>query len=220
MGFRRLYPRGLIACAGLVLAWTGVQATESTVPPPGIREHTPAVHALINARIVTAPGRVIERGSIVVRDGVITGLGKGIAIPADARVWDLSGRTIYPGLIDAYTELGGKSKSKGKGRDKSSGGSDGDSPGTPKSGGGANYWNKHVTPQIRAERLYTPDDDANESYRSQGITARLLAPAQGIIKGTSALVSTADAGPSAAILKAGVALHVKLTTVRVRGESG
>lgn len=218
MGIRRHYPRSLVACAGLILAWTSVQAMETTVPPPGIREHTPAVHALTNARIVTAPGRVIENGSIIVRDGIITGLGADIAIPADARVWDMSGRTIYPGLIDAYTEMGGKSKSKGKG--KSSGGSDGDSPGTPESGGGANYWNKHVTPQARADRLYTPDDDANESYRSQGITARLLAPSKGIIKGTSALVSTADAAASAAILKADVALHVKLTTVRRRGESG
>ena len=63
---------------------------------------TPRVHAIVGARIVTAPGQVIEHGTVVMRDGVITAVGAGITVPADARVWEGDSLTVYPGLIDAY----------------------------------------------------------------------------------------------------------------------
>ncbi|HUU46100.1 MAG TPA: amidohydrolase family protein [Acidobacteriota bacterium] len=184
-------------------------ATETTVPFPGIREHTPAVHALTNARIVTAPGTVIANGTVIVRDGVIQAVGANVAIPADARVWDMTGRTIYPGLIDAFSELPEEKASGGR----ENGRRDGGSSGTPSSGGGANYWNPHVVPQTRADRLYAPSAKTNEAYRSQGITTRLVAPAGGIIKGTSAVVGTGDDDPAQAILRGDVALHLRLAPV-------
>jgi len=44
-------------------------AQAQTTPAEGIRTNTPAVHALINARIVQAPGKVIHNGTLVIRDG-------------------------------------------------------------------------------------------------------------------------------------------------------
>ena len=76
----------------------------STTPPQGLRQNTPQVHAITHARIVPAAGKVIEDGTIVIRDGVIEEVVK-VAAPPDVRVWDLAGKTIYPGLIDAYSEL-------------------------------------------------------------------------------------------------------------------
>src|SRR5262245_32200642 len=64
---------------------------------------TPRIHAIVGARIVTAPGQVIERGTIVIRDGVITEVGAKVTVPADARVWPADSLTVYPGLIDAYS---------------------------------------------------------------------------------------------------------------------
>ena len=69
---------------------------------PGARAATPRVHAIVGARIVTAPGQVIEHGTIVMRDGLITAVGAHVAVPADARVWNADSLTVYPGLIDAY----------------------------------------------------------------------------------------------------------------------
>ncbi|MBI3194266.1 MAG: hypothetical protein HYZ34_07360, partial [Ignavibacteriae bacterium] len=40
-----------------------------TEPPVGIRQNTPTVHAFTNAKIVTAPGKVIDKGTLVIRDG-------------------------------------------------------------------------------------------------------------------------------------------------------
>src|SRR5262245_42638142 len=63
---------------------------------------TPRVHAIVGARIVTAPGQVIPHGTVVIRDGVITAVGANAAVPADARIWKGDSLTVYAGLIDAF----------------------------------------------------------------------------------------------------------------------
>jgi len=171
-----------------LLLSAGHTAPPETRPPEGLRNATPSVFALTGARIVVAPGRVIEKGTVVVRDGVIEAVGAEVTPPADARRIDLSGKTVYPGLIDAFGET------------------DAELP-----GGGAPYWNKHITPQLSAAAAYEADAAANSKLRRQGVTARLVAPRRGIIKGTSALVSTGDAPAKQSILRDNVALHVRLT---------
>ena len=191
---------------------------DSTVPPDGLRENTPNVHALVNAKLVLSPGRVIEKGSLVLRDGAIVAIGSsdGIKPPADARVWDLSGKTIYPGLIDAYGEAGGDAPAAGRG---GAGGGEllrtaqpapAPAP-APAAAGGAAHWNARVTPQNRIDRQYRADTDANGKLRAQGVVARLVAPSRQVIKGISAAVSTLDDGGAQSILKPAVAMHLQLT---------
>ena len=62
-------------------------------------------YAITNARIVPASGPVIDRGTIVIRNGLIAAVGAGVSVPTDARVIDGNGLVVYPGLIDAYTNL-------------------------------------------------------------------------------------------------------------------
>src|SRR5689334_6254881 len=69
-----------------------------------VHASTPRVHAIVGARLVTAPGQVIERGTIVIRDGVITAVGADVPVPADARIWQADSLTIYSGLIDAFVQ--------------------------------------------------------------------------------------------------------------------
>lgn len=179
-----------------VLAW----ASPQTAPPPGLRESSHDVHALVGAKIVVSPEKTIEQGTLVIRDGVIVAVGEKTETPADARVWDLSGKTLYPGLIDAYGELSSEV-----------------SQSALKSGAGAGYWNANVVPQAAAARVYSGDAATNKKLRSQGITARLIAPSYGIIKGTSALVTTGDGNGQEVLLDEQVALHLKLTTNRGAG---
>ena len=63
-------------------------------------------YALTNVRIVIAPGRVIERGTVLTRDGRIVAVGPTVTIPAGVVQMDLSGHSVYPGLIDAATSIG------------------------------------------------------------------------------------------------------------------
>ena len=59
--------------------------------------------AFTNARIVTMDaGGVIANGTVVVRNNRIEAVGKNIAIPADAKIVDLAGKTLVPGFIDIH----------------------------------------------------------------------------------------------------------------------
>src|SRR5436190_1716265 len=62
-------------------------------------------YAITNARIVPVSGPTIERGTIVIRNGLIAAVGANVSAPSDARIVDGNGLTVYPGLIDAYTNL-------------------------------------------------------------------------------------------------------------------
>src|SRR6476646_8349988 len=94
----------LLFAASLFIAASGF-AQVTTVPKQGIRENDPRVHALTNARIIAAPGKTIEKGTVVIRDGLIVEVGPDVKVPAEARVWDLAGKTIYAGFIDSYSRL-------------------------------------------------------------------------------------------------------------------
>src|SRR6187399_1693987 len=107
MALRRWNWTALVALA-LLASWCGHRGTAappSTPPVIGLAQNTPAVFALTNVRIVPEPGRVIEKGTIVVRDGVIETAGADVKTPADARVVDLAGKTAYAGFVDAFGEI-------------------------------------------------------------------------------------------------------------------
>ena len=71
-----------------------------TVPP----QSEPV--ALQGATIHTVTNGVIENGTILFDNGVIIAVGTDVQIPQGARVVDVSGKHIYPGLIDAYSTVG------------------------------------------------------------------------------------------------------------------
>ena len=75
------------------------QATR-TEPVEGIRDNGTGYHALVGARVVTAPGQTMDNATIIIRNGLIQSVQSGGTPPAGARVWDLKGHTVYPGFID------------------------------------------------------------------------------------------------------------------------
>ena len=74
--------------------------------PPGFRPNPTGVHALVGGKVVVRPGEVLPEGIIVIRDGRFEAVGTGISIPAEARIWEAKGLTIYPGFIESYLPLG------------------------------------------------------------------------------------------------------------------
>ncbi|GAB4319649.1 MAG: amidohydrolase family protein [Candidatus Zixiibacteriota bacterium] len=200
----------VLVVAGLVTASNA--QPPSTEPFPGLREHTPAVFALTNARIVAMPGTVIDPGTVVVRDGIIVAVGGAVTVPDDAVVRDMEGRTIYAGFINAYSEAGGGDRDERRGRTNNS-----DEESKSGSAAAASYWNENVTPEKRASTGFTPNEKSNKELRAQGITAQLIAPGDGIIRGTSVLVSTGDSDNNRVIIRDDVALHGQLTARRGGG---
>ena len=62
--------------------------------------------AITNARIVTVSGATIEKGTLIIKDGKIEAVGANVNVPNGAEKIDGTGLSVYPGLVDAGTNLG------------------------------------------------------------------------------------------------------------------
>ena len=65
--------------------------------------------ALTNALIITMEGdKVIEKGTLIINQNRIEAIGKTgeVTIPADASVYDMTNKTLMPGMVDAHAHLG------------------------------------------------------------------------------------------------------------------
>ncbi len=62
--------------------------------------------AITNARIVTVSGATIENGTIIIRNGKIESFGSNVKAGSGVEVIDGKGLSVYPGMIDAATNMG------------------------------------------------------------------------------------------------------------------
>ncbi len=62
--------------------------------------------AIKGTKVVTVSGETIENGTVVIKDGKILAVGATVTIPSDAQIIDGKGLSVYPGMIDAATNLG------------------------------------------------------------------------------------------------------------------
>src|SRR3954449_4658779 len=183
----------------------------TTVPKQGIRENDPRVHALTNARIVTAPGKTIEKGTVLIRDGLIVEVGPDVKVPAEARVWDLTGKTVYAGFIDGYSRLDLPETLK---PEPARTDTDPDDPNAkPKevpreSAKGTRSWNPRVTPERRAADYLNLDKKATKALRDLGFTSALVVPARGVFHGASALINLAEDNVDTIVVSPLVAQHI------------
>ncbi|MFN0178231.1 MAG: amidohydrolase family protein [Gemmatimonadales bacterium] len=177
-----------------VVPWLALALGIGLIPPADAQTGT---WALTNARIQTVANGVIERGVILVRSGLIEAVGTAVAVPADARVIDLAGRTVTPGLIDLWSSIGQTSE-----------------PPRPPGGAAASPAPAPVGRAVgldpsrsAATDLRLPPADL-KAAREAGITAILVAAGRGAFRGTSALAPTADSAGLADLIKPSVALHM------------
>lgn len=194
----------------------------SEILPPGFRPLPLGVHALVGGKVVVKPSEVLDSGTIVIRDGRIQAVGPGVAIPADARVWDMKGATIYAGFIDPYLVLSASNSPVSTAYvepNSAAGLTSGGvkfygAPGarTDMGNSGPGYEVAKISPEFRAAEKYSPDDKTLSPLREIGFTVGLIAPARGIIRGTSALVALADENPNQIILDPDVFQHITFET--------
>ncbi len=187
------------------------------IRPPGNRPTPSSVHALVGGRVVVKPGDELEKATIILRDGRIAAVGKDIPVPADARVHDMAGTTIYAGFIDAHVVF-----SKGSG-ERASASSEGPPIDTDDltAGAGTGFLGVSsvavggaaktlVTPERRMAREYAPETKALEALRAEGFTAANVAPDRGLIRGTSTFVSLVSSDPNEAVIRPETFQHVLL----------
>ncbi|MEM9552704.1 MAG: amidohydrolase family protein [Acidobacteriota bacterium] len=173
---------GLAAAVATALGLFGVAPVLAEDAAP----RGPQLHALVGARVVVSPGTTIDAGTLIVRDGVIEAVGAEVAPPAGARVHELDGVTLYPGLIESFAAVDWPS-------------SDEDDA-APVAG--------HENPLVRPERDIVDlgaDHATVEALRGAGFTTAVLVPASGLLRGESAAVNLGAGGVRANLLRSGVA---------------
>jgi imidazolonepropionase-like amidohydrolase len=156
----------LLFCAGSVMAQQiGNSTTQQGVIPPR------GVFAIRNARIVTVSGPDIENGTVVIRDGKIDAVGANVSVPAGAQTIDGSGLSVYPGMIDAGTNMGLVEVPQG-----ANGTVDTSEVGD-------------LIPNAKAITAVNPHSAHIAVTRVEGITNTLTAPTGGLISGQAALIN-------------------------------
>jgi len=171
---------------GVLLLLSGSLAAQRPDPP--------RVYAIEGARIVPVSSAVIERGTIVLRDGLIEAVGPNVAKPADA--WAISGEglTVYPGFIDARSTLGVPGPRPASGGKLSSGPQD--RPAT--------------TPWQRAADIFEATDETIERWRSGGFTSIAATPQQGLFPGQVSLLNLGRGRSEDQVVAPGVALAIRI----------
>lgn len=187
--------RTFIPLLFLLLFFFTLQSTAQTARVEGLRENTPGIFVLANANIVTRPGHLLQGASLVVRNGVITALGANVEIPADATVFDLQGRMIYPGFIDMFATYGIPEYQHE----------------------GPVYWNPQIRSNVSSALLFSPDKEKAAVLRSQGFVAVHTMPALGLLGGKSSIVSLGEGDAGQLIIRQDVAQHMAFRPSEVPG---
>ena len=84
------------------------QPTEVRIDIQATRDIPGGAALLTGARVITvADAGTIDRADILIRDNRIAAVGPAgsLDVPADARVFDLSGKTIVPGFVDTHAHM-------------------------------------------------------------------------------------------------------------------
>lgn len=170
----------------------------------------PRVYAIRDARIVITPQRVLESGTVVIREGTIEAVGAGVVPPADAEIIEGKGLTVYAGLIDPFTRLG-----MPKETDETQAPREKPTPLERPKERGPGRSNVQVRSDVRAALLYqTPPPAELEKMRSLGFTSAVVVPEGGVFRGTSALVHLGDQDPARTIMIPDIAAHLAFETGR------
>jgi imidazolonepropionase-like amidohydrolase len=168
--------------------------------------------AITNARIVTGTNSTIERGSIVVRNGLIESVGENVKVPADARVIDGTGLTVYPGFIDAGSNFGLQVATPPTRTPGQGGAGQFQQAQTAPPQTNSNFPNG-LQPETSAADQLKAGDAQFETARASGFTTALTVSRDGVFNGQSALINLAGDSVSEMIVAAPIAQHFTFRTI-------
>src|ERR1700689_1984982 len=189
---RRSIPVVVLAlCAAILIGWACTARGEGGEP---------RYFAVKGARIVAVSGPAIENGTVVIAKGLIQAVGSNVTIPPEAWVIDGAGLTVYPGLIDAGTNIGLAQDEDGKKPARGAGAAG------PEDRPAATPW------RVAADELKT-DDKRIESWRNAGFTTTLTIPEGGIFPGQATVIDLAGDRAGDYVVKAVATLPISLKPV-------
>ena len=164
----------------------------------------PPYFAIRGAKVVPVSGPPIEGATIVVSRGIIAAVAKDAPVPPEAWVIEGQGLTVYPGLVDAFTDVGiptpapSAGESGGARRPQQQARGPEDRPASSPWRGGADE--------------VSLSDKRIETWRSGGFTTVICAPKGGLFPGQGAVLDLAGERPGDLVVKSPVAIPLSFQT--------
>ena len=140
-------------------------------PFPSTYQPLPSTPTLIrHATVYTGTGVEIDDGDVLLKDGKVAAIGKGLAADPGVTVIDGTGKFVTPGIIDIHSHLGVYP-----------------SPGVDALSDGNELTNPN-TAQVRAENSVWPQDPGFNTARAGGVTTLEILPGSGNLFGGRSVV--------------------------------
>ncbi len=178
--------RAAIVCALLI---GGTQSSTAQIAPPS------RTVAITGATVIPAPGQTIPGATVVIRDGLITGVGVGIPIPYDARIVEADSMYVYAGFIDPLSYVGQEAPRANQGGGFGGGGGGGNQEPVADRGNPP-FDRAGLEPYLDVRDKLDPEHASVEAMRNAGFTAAHAVPRGRMLPGSGAVVvlhgSTAD----------------------------
>jgi imidazolonepropionase-like amidohydrolase len=159
-------------------------------------------YAITNVNIIQGPGRKIDMGTVLIRNGVIQNVGKNISIPANAIVIKADSMYVYAGFIDGYSHTGvTKPKEETRGE-------------RPKDPGNPEPSSAGITPQNDVRTSLNPSDKSIEDLRAIGFTTAQVVPYGGMLPGNAAIIQLHGNSANELVLVGKSSFYAELTSAQ------
>jgi imidazolonepropionase-like amidohydrolase len=145
----------------------------------------------------TVSGPVIENGSVLMRNGKIVGVGKDLTAPEGYKIIDITGKDVYPGMIDAASRLGLETNSREEASDAEELG--------------------QINPQLRAVTAVNPSSEQIPAARFNGVTSVIEMPEGDLISGQMSIIHLDESGSNSAMtVMPATAIHLRFPAIVTR----
>lgn len=164
----------------MLLSVSLLQAQEYFPTNTGVKTTKNTTVAFTNAKIYVTPTNIIKKGTLLVKDGKVIGVGKSVKIPNGTKTVDLSGKTIYPSFIDIYSNFGVKKPQRPRTNSRR--------PQYDAERSGY-YWNDHIRPETDASESFSFDGKKAKQLVDVGFGVVNTHMHDGIVRGNGLLVA-------------------------------
>ena len=176
---------------------SSISAQDATSTPGATR-----TVAITNATIVVSPGRTLNNGTVVMRDGLIAAVGTNVSIPFDAQEIAGDSLTVYAGFIDGLSHTGipepkSEQRTSGQGDERVNRANP-----TDEAAG--------IQPDRSAHELIESDHETIDALRKVGFTAAHVVPHGNMLPGAGALILLAGDDTRDMVIKRDVSMFAQL----------
>jgi len=195
----------LFFCCLTVLA-----VAQETFPRNDVQDTRMGAYAFTNATIVVDENTTIEKGTLLIKEGKIQAVGTNVTIPKGYTSIDLTGKHIYPSLIDLQTHYGMPEVKRPSGNRWS-----GPEQVQSKTAGAYNA-NEAIKAHFNGSEAFKIDKKAAGAMRKMGFGTVLTYMPDGFARGTGAVVTLAESNENKVLLKNAASAHYSFS----KGSSG